>query len=34
MTALSIMRLVAPPGRVVAGEILFGGVKTCWAFKP
>src|SRR5947199_9036105 len=25
MTALSIMRLVAPPGRIVAGEILFDG---------
>ncbi|HSP63340.1 MAG TPA: ABC transporter ATP-binding protein [Pyrinomonadaceae bacterium] len=25
MTALSIMRLVAPPGKVVAGEILFDG---------
>src|SRR5260221_9763339 len=23
MTALSIMRLIAPPGKVVAGEILF-----------
>src|SRR5205814_6818945 len=25
MTALSIMRLVAPPGKIVAGEILFDG---------
>ena len=25
MTALSIMRLIAPPGRIVAGEILFEG---------
>src|SRR5437763_838953 len=25
ITALSIMRLVAPPGRIVAGEILFDG---------
>src|SRR3982751_647818 len=25
MTALSIMRLIAPPGRIVAGEILFDG---------
>ena len=25
MTALSIMRLVAPPGKIVAGEILFEG---------
>src|SRR5438045_9198402 len=25
MTALSIMRLVAPPGKIVGGEILFGG---------
>src|SRR5262245_29083960 len=25
MTALSIMRLIAPPGRVVAGEVLFEG---------
>src|ERR1043166_7107985 len=25
ITALSIMRLVAPPGKVVAGEILFNG---------
>src|SRR5947207_9975745 len=25
ITALSIMRLVAPPGRIVAGEILFEG---------
>ncbi len=25
MTALSVMRLVAPPGRIVAGEILFDG---------
>src|SRR5438445_7552605 len=25
MTALSIMRLIAPPGRIVTGEILFDG---------
>src|SRR5437588_12036590 len=25
ITALSIMRLVAPPGKIVAGEILFDG---------
>src|SRR5713101_7719633 len=25
MTALSIMRLIAPPGRIVRGEILFEG---------
>ncbi len=25
MTALSIMRLIAPPGKIVAGEILFDG---------
>src|SRR2546427_5491467 len=25
MTALSIMRLIAPPGKIVAGEILFEG---------
>src|SRR6202158_446843 len=25
MTALSVMRLVAPPGKIVAGEILFDG---------
>src|SRR5882762_795975 len=25
ITALSIMRLVAPPGKIVAGEILFAG---------
>lgn len=25
MTALSIMRLIAPPGKIVAGEIFFGG---------
>ena len=27
MTSLSIMRLVPPPGRIVAGEILFNGVN-------
>src|ERR671938_779740 len=26
VTALSLMRLVAPPGRVVGGEVLFDGV--------
>src|SRR6185436_9102257 len=26
VTALSIMRLIAPPGRIVEGEILFDGV--------
>src|SRR3954454_9970199 len=25
MTALSVMRLIAPPGKIVAGEILFDG---------
>src|SRR5881398_4129061 len=25
ITALSIMRLIAPPGKIVAGEILFDG---------
>src|SRR6188474_3316471 len=25
MTALSVMRLIAPPGRIVSGEILFDG---------
>ena len=25
MTALSMMRLIAPPGKIVAGEILFDG---------
>src|SRR3982751_1597151 len=25
MTALSVMRLIAPPGKIVNGEILFGG---------
>jgi oligopeptide/dipeptide ABC transporter ATP-binding protein len=26
VTALSVLRLIAPPGRIVGGEVLFGGV--------
>ena len=33
ITALSIMRLVAPPGKIVAGEILFEGRDLLTAFQ-
>ena len=29
VTALSILRLIASPGRITGGRILFDGAKTC-----
>ena len=32
MTALSIMRLIAPPGKIVGGEIIFAGEELLKTF--